>query len=557
MHPIRLILIAGLLCLCSLAFSQTPSPAAFKELQELQSAQQKKLDELATTNAALAKSVQDKTIAIEQAAIFKNIETDRKSIEWWFAALGIMTTVVAALSAFFPFFLGLKEKELLKAQLENARDLVNSIKDQHGVAIKTVEKIDQLRSFNSGNNASQSDADAQGIAKELKAVTNNPQQYSPEDRLWARAVQASQATSPTREQSQQAYDLWKAFTLLDTSDANAQFNAGYFAHELAKNEPPLAQKMFAQACSHYEQALAIKPDMHDAAINWGIALSEQANALNSQDPEAAQALWAQAATKYAKALAIKPNEHDAANNWGNTLNAQAKALNNQDPEAAQALWAQAATKYAQALAIKPDLHEAAYNWGITLNAQAKALNNQDPEAAQALWAQAATKYAQALAIKPDMHDAAINWGIALSEQAKALNSQDPQAAQALLAQAVTKYAQALAIKPDMHEAAYNWGITLNAQANALNSQNPKAAQELWVQAAELFARYAKDVPVKMSFKLACVYSRLNKLDVALDQLEVCRAGDSLPDYWRTDDDLANLRTTDAYEQWKKKHFPAG
>jgi Tfp pilus assembly protein PilF len=416
MHPIRLILTAVLLCLCSLAFSQTPSPAAFKELQELQSAQQKKLDELATTNAALAKSVQDKTIAIEQAAIFKNIETDRKSIEWWFAALGIMTTVVAALSAFFPFFLGLKEKELLKAQLENARDLVNSIKDQHGVALKTVEEIDQLKTFNSGNNASQSDADAQGIAKELKAVTNNPQQYSPVDRLRARAVQASKATSPTSEQSQHAYELWKALTLLDTSDANAQFNAGIFAHAIAKNGSPLAQKMFAQACSHYEQALAIKPDMHDAANNWGGTLDDQAKALNSQDPEAAQALWAQA---------------------------------------------------------------------------------------------------------------------------------------------VTKYRQALAIKPNMYKAANNWGATLIEQANALSSKDPEAAQKLWAEAAELLAQYAIYAPLMMSFNLACVYSRLDKLDMALAQLEICRAGNDLPDNWRTDDDLAHLRDTVGYVQWEKKHFPKG
>jgi hypothetical protein len=61
--------------------------------------------------------------------------------------------------------------------------------------------------------------------------------------------------------------------------------------------------------------LAIKPDKHDAAYNWGNALATEAPAVASTDLAEARRLWAAAAERYAQALAIKPDMHEAANNW--------------------------------------------------------------------------------------------------------------------------------------------------------------------------------------------------------------------------------------------------
>jgi tetratricopeptide (TPR) repeat protein len=68
----------------------------------------------------------------------------------------------------------------------------------------------------------------------------------------------------------------------------------------------------------------------------------------------ARRLWAAAAERYAQALAIKPDKHEAAYNWGNALDAEARAVAPTDLAEARRLWAAAAERYAQALAIKPD-----------------------------------------------------------------------------------------------------------------------------------------------------------------------------------------------------------
>ena len=79
--------------------------------------------------------------------------------------------------------------------------------------------------------------------------------------------------------------------------------------------------MFEAAAEKYAQALAIKPDKHEALINWGNALGNQAKTKSGED---ADRLFEAAAEKYAQALAIKPDKREALNNWGATLSAQAK-----------------------------------------------------------------------------------------------------------------------------------------------------------------------------------------------------------------------------------------
>ena len=171
------------------------------------------------------------------------------------------------------------------------------------------------------------------------------------------------------------------------------------------------------------------------------------------DLPAARRLWAAAAERYAQALAIKPDMHEAANNWGSALNAEARAVAPTDLAEARCLWAAAGERYAQALAIKPDKHEAANNWGITLNAEARAVAPTDLAEARRLWAAAAEHYAQALAIKPDKHEAANNWCAMLSTQYHLLKPSAPDEASLLLDQAEQLALRAESIRPG--SATYN------------------------------------------------------------------------------------------------------
>ncbi|MEM8503854.1 MAG: tetratricopeptide repeat protein [Cyanobacteria bacterium P01_D01_bin.1] len=178
-------------------------------------------------------------------------------------------------------------------------------------------------------------------------------------------------------------------------------NKGVDLSALGRNEAAVAA---------YDQALAIKPDKHEALYNKGIALS----ALGRKE---------EAIAAYDQALAIKPDYHEALNNKGNDLSALGRK---EDAVAA----------YDQALAIKPDYHDALNNKGVALSALGR---NEDAVAA----------YDQALAIKPDKHEALYNKGVALS----ALGRNED---------AVAAYDQALAIKPDYHDALNNKGVDLSA-----------------------------------------------------------------------------------------------
>ncbi len=232
-----------------------------------------------------------------------------------------------------------------------------------------------------------------------------------------------------------------------------------------------ADRLFSQAGEKYQQALAIKPDKHEALNNWGITLSEQAKTTSGEE---AERLFSQAGDKYQDALAIKPDFHEALNNWGNALADQAKTKSGEE---ADRLFSQACEKYQQALAIKPDKHEALNNWGTSLLEQAKTRSGEE---AERLFALAGDKYQQALAIKPDSHEALHNWGVALANQARTRSGEE---ADRFFSQACEKYQDALAIKPDSHEALHNWGITLSEQAKTRSGEE---ADRLFSQAVEKF-----------------------------------------------------------------------
>ncbi|MEO1146368.1 MAG: tetratricopeptide repeat protein [Cyanobacteria bacterium J06638_22] len=197
-----------------------------------------------------------------------------------------------------------------------------------------------------------------------------------------------------------------------------------------------------EAIASWEQAIALKPDLHEAWNNRGVALS----ALGQQEA---------AIESYDKVLEFKPDDHEVWFNRGGALSALGQK------EAAIAA-------YDKALECKPDYHEAWFNRGGALSALGQ------KEAAIAA-------YDKALECKPDYHEAWGNRGIALydlgrHEEAAASYDQvlnlkpDEDAAwnnrgNALSAlgqkeAAIAAYDKALECKPDLHEAWKNRGNAL-------------------------------------------------------------------------------------------------
>ncbi|MEL6581075.1 MAG: tetratricopeptide repeat protein, partial [Cyanobacteria bacterium J06621_12] len=225
-------------------------------------------------------------------------------------------------------------------------------------------------------------------------------------------------------------------------DSDPEFSSGLFSWDLGNALFNLGR--YEDAIAAYDQALAIKPELHEAWYNRGIALFslgryedaiaayDQALAIKPDDPEAwnnrGNALanlerYEDAIASFDKALAIKPDDHKA---WYN----RGIALFNLER------YEDAIADYDQALAIKPDLHEALYNRGVALD---------DLERYEG----AIADYDQALAIKPDKDEAWNNRGTALANLEK-------------YEDAIAAYDQALAIKPDKDEA---WNNRGNALAN--------------------------------------------------------------------------------------------
>jgi tetratricopeptide (TPR) repeat protein len=78
-----------------------------------------------------------------------------------------------------------------------------------------------------------------------------------------------------------------------------------------------AREKWAQASARFENALHIKPDLHDAVYNWASALAAQAQALvKAGSLPAAQTLWDQAQSLFAQHVQDWPQaEGLLAYNW--------------------------------------------------------------------------------------------------------------------------------------------------------------------------------------------------------------------------------------------------
>jgi Flp pilus assembly protein TadD len=165
------------------------------------------------------------------------------------------------------------------------------------------------------------------------------------------------------------------------------------------------------AITHYQQALAIKPDFVDAHDNLGNAL-------------AASGRLDAAIAQYRMALAIKPDDAGTHNNLGLALAERGQAD-------------AAIEQYQRALACQPDFAEAHYNLGNAFATRGRA----DAAIAQ---------YGQALAINPAFAEAHNNLGTVLAERGQT-------------DEAIAHYRKALAINPQFVSARDNLATVLAAR----------------------------------------------------------------------------------------------
>jgi tetratricopeptide (TPR) repeat protein len=198
-----------------------------------------------------------------------------------------------------------------------------------------------------------------------------------------------------------------------------------------------------------EQALEIDAQNPALLFGLGAVLSAEMAPLAS-DAERLNLLQ-QAADRYKLALGIKPDQHEAFLNWGSTLVDLAHAT---DGDGQIDLLRQAIDKFKLAIDIKPDKHDAFYNWGIALGALAEKV---DGEAQRDLLSQAIDKFKLALDIKPDKHEALNNWAAILLKLQ--LLEGDETAARALVMEAVNKSHRASEIKPGAGD--YNLACALS------------------------------------------------------------------------------------------------
>ncbi|MDM8568675.1 SIR2 family protein [Thiotrichales bacterium HSG1] len=274
----------------------------------------------------------------------------------------------------------------------------------------------------------------------------------------------------------QAFEKFQQAIAIKPDYHEAFYNWGNALGNLAEIKPELAESLYNQTFEKYQQAITIKPDFHEAFNNWGTGLGNLAQI----KPKAAESLYNLAFEKYQQVIAIKPDDHEAFYNWGTCLGYLAKIK----PEAVESLYNLTFEKYQQAIAIKPNYHEAFNNWGTGLGnlAQIK------PELAESLYNLAFEKFQQAIAIKPDDHEAFYNWGNGLGKLAEI----KPELAESLYNLAFEKFQQAIAIKPDDHEAFYNWGNGLGKLAEI----KPEAAESLYKQA---FEKYEQAIAIKPDY----------------------------------------------------------
>ena len=302
------------------------------------------------------------------------------------------------------------------------------------------------------------------------------------------------------------------------------------------------------AAGEYEKVIDIQANQGEPGdtelanlIGWAHVMQGNALADLAETKTGAEAdrLLIQAGETYAAALEIKPDLHDALLNWGNALAMQASTKTEAE---ADRLWTLAGEKYAAALAIKPDKHDAFYNWGNALADQARTRTGAE---ADRLFSQAGERYAAALEIKPDLHDALFFWGSAIAAQAGTNTGAE---ADRLWTLAGEKYAAALAIKPDMHEAYNAWTEALLIQAEG---KSETEVEDLFRQAQEYASKAESLVPGVGAYNLACVEARRGNEDDCRAWLIKSKESGTLPsrNHLLQDSDLSSVRQRDWFQSF--------
>jgi tetratricopeptide (TPR) repeat protein len=171
----------------------------------------------------------------------------------------------------------------------------------------------------------------------------------------------------------------------------------------------LEQGRLAEAVTHLEQALRIKPNYTNAHLNLGSVYSSMGR-------------FSDAEREYRLTIELKPEKVEAYNNLGKLY------LDQNRPDEAY-VWFQ------QALRRKPDFAEAHYNAGIALQGRGER-------------EQAIAEYRAALRLKPDFLEPHINLGNALDEAGR-------------FPEAIEQYRKAIGLRPTSPLAHYNLALTLD------------------------------------------------------------------------------------------------
>ena len=321
LHELLRWVLAPILAACLLAWFVTPAYPKDTKPKVPVTAQTAGPQPGASTDTQEIRKLIDELQARERENYTMVLEGQRKIVDWWISFLAVITAILAIGGAFIPYLMGRKDRELIaqdKAQIERMLDEAKETVEQiHQHETEAKQHAEALKTYQSG----QLDGEAAEVKEAVAAVQKDPTSDAIL-RLRAEAIAASQA-----KHADKAYALWRALTELDAADAIAHFNAGFWAHDLGeKSKDSESLRWLKQAGQHYSQAFSIKPNMHEAANNWGVALAAEAQAIAASDLDAARKLWQQAGDKYQQALNIKPDMHEAANNWGAALLHEAIAL---------------------------------------------------------------------------------------------------------------------------------------------------------------------------------------------------------------------------------------
>lgn len=278
------------------------------------------------------------------------LEGQRKKLDWWLTFIGVLAAIMAIAGGFIPYLMGRKDKEIIeldrKAIDQDKEQIKRLLDEMRGMKEDAEDSVEEIHRHEAEAKAAketvldfQSGTPPASDEKVREAVEKIEQDKTADFplRLRAEAVAASQAENESR-----AYALWAALAEIAADDASAQFNAGYWAHQLGRRVQGNEKlRWLRQAGNHYSKAIAIKSDMHESIHNWGSALADEAQELEEINPEAARELRKQANEKYWQVLAIKPDYHIAANNCGNYFLQEARVIASSNPEESKRLVEQA------------------------------------------------------------------------------------------------------------------------------------------------------------------------------------------------------------------------